>query len=152
MGQMLLEITIGTDRALARLDREMAPVTCDAIARLMPFEGTAHVAKLAGDEVMVHVPLVLDTERRTAVADLSPGAVAFWPERQVLCIYFGAIQDEDAEVTFLGHVVEGLAELVSAGETLHAGQRRLRRRLRLTSPKTSGGKATPAQRDRKSVV
>ena len=148
MGQMPLEITIGSNRALARLDRDMAPATCDAIAGLLPFKGTAHVAKLAGDEIMVHLPLILDMERRSAVADLSPGAVAFWPERQVFCVYFGAIQDEDAEVTLLGHVDEGLAQLVSAGETLHSAGGGLRPMAGLSSPEPSGAGARHAEASR----
>jgi len=118
---MEMEIDLEGTRAIARLDAAAAPATCEALAGLLPFSTTVHYAKIAGDEFYLHVPLVLDVERGRRVPVLPRGAVAFWPERQLFCVYHGRIQDEDATVTFLGQIVGNLEGLAAAGDRLREG-------------------------------
>ena len=121
---MDLVLTLNQTSAVARLDPGAAPKTCAALASMLPFTVTAHLAKIAGHEFYFHLPLFLEVEYRQRVAELAEGTVAFWPERQLLCVYYGPIQEEDASVTRLGMIVENLSGLARAAETMrpHIGR------------------------------
>lgn len=119
---MRIRVTLDSASATAELDANAAPNTCTALASILPYEGVAHYAKVAGEEFLVHLPLALDTEQGKSVMDLSAGAVVFWPERQLLCVYYGRIQQEDATVTLLGRIIENLDGLVDAAERLRCSQ------------------------------
>jgi hypothetical protein len=115
-----LVLTLDRVSAVARLDKAMAPKTCAALVSVLPFSATVHLAKIAGHEFYVHVPLFLEVEHRQRVAELAEGTVAFWPERQLLCVYYGCIQQEDASVTALGMVIENRSGLAQAAESLRS--------------------------------
>jgi len=142
---MEIEIDLDGTSAVARLDPESAPTTCAALGTILPLSTTAHYAKIAGDEFMLHLPLVLDVERARPVAALPRGCVAFWPERQLFCVYYGRIQEEDATVTVLGQVVENLDALASAGERLRrpSGGAPAIVRLRSVAPRGASGRVRP---------
>ena len=94
---------------------------------------------------MLHLPVVLDVERARPVAALPRGCVAFWPERQFFCVYYGRMQEEDATVTVLGQVVENLDALASAGERLRRppGDAPPMVRLRAVAPPGGSGCVRP---------
>ena len=117
---MDLVLTLGDISAVARLDPASAPKTCAALGSELPFSATVHLAKIAGQEFYMHVPLFLEVEHRKQVAELTEGTIAFWPERQLLCVYYGSIQQEDATVTALGTVTENLSGLAEAAESLRS--------------------------------
>jgi hypothetical protein len=121
---MRLSLTVGTTRALITLDSQAAAVTCAALAGILPVSTTAHYAKVAGQEIYAHLPLIVEPEGTRAVESLDRGTVAFWPERQLFCVYYGRIQEEDASVTLLGRVTENLRALQEAGESLRQSQGR----------------------------
>ncbi len=137
---MEIEISLEGVVARARLDPESAPVTCAALERLLPLSTTAHYAKIAGDEFMLHLPVVLDVERARPVAVLPPGCVAYWPDRQLFCVYYGRLQEEDATVTVLGQVVDNLDALAAAGDRLRRpyGDAPPIARLRALAPARAG--------------
>ncbi|HLN14534.1 MAG TPA: DUF3830 family protein [bacterium] len=148
---MEIEIDLEGTAARARLDPESAPATCAALERLLPFSTTAHYAKIAGDEFMLHLPVVLEVERARPVAVLPRGCVAFWPDRQLFCVYYGRIQEEDATVTVLGQVVDNLDALAAAGERLrrpHGDGHPIARLRALTPAHRAGGvgRSGPAAR------
>jgi hypothetical protein len=115
-----IALSLGSATATVALEYDAAPQSCRALGRLLPVTTTAHYAKIAGHEFYVHLPLFLEPEQRRHVGELAEGAVAFWPERQLLCVYYGRIQDEDATVTRLGRVVGNLSGLAAAAEVMRA--------------------------------
>ena len=135
----LSTVTVSLDgiTALVALDPQSAPMTCAALDSLLPVTTTAHYAKIAGHEFYLHLPLFLEVEHLRRVSDLTPGTVAFWPERQLLCIYYGHIQDEDAAVTALGRVVENLSGLAKTAEAMRERLGRVIPTVRLS--RGSGG-------------
>jgi hypothetical protein len=119
---VLVTLTLQGTVARASLDPRAAPMTCAALRALLPITTTAHYAKIAGQEIYAHLPLIVDPEHTKTVTGLHKGAVVFWPERQLFCVHYGRIQEEDAQVTFLGHVTENLDGLRAAGEELRRAQ------------------------------
>lgn len=119
---MLLEINVAGITALARLDSDATPATCAALVDLLPVTGSVHYAKIAGEEIMLHLPLILEVEQATGVNALETSAVVFFPERQLFCVYYGHIQEEDAQVTLLGHVTDNLGGLIAAAEQIRRTQ------------------------------
>lgn len=113
-----ISLSLGPATATVALEPRSAPRTCEALGRLLPVTTTAHHAKIAGQEFYFHLPLFLEPEHNRRVVELAEGAVAFWPERQLLCVYYGRIQDEDATVTGIGRVVENLSGLAEAAEAM----------------------------------
>lgn len=123
-----ISLSLGRTTATVALDLDAAPISCRALLQLLPVTTTAHHAKIAGHEFYLHLPLFLEPERRRRVDDLPEGAVAFWPERQLLCVYYGRIQEEDAAVIPIGRVIADLPALARAAEAMRP---RLGRHLHL---------------------
>ena len=96
-----------------------APASLRAISTLLPLEIDLHYAKIAGQEVYGMVPLILPLENRKKVGDLDAGTVAYFPDRQMFCIYHGEVQPEDAMVTVLGKLRPdpGLFEVLESVKT-----------------------------------
>lgn len=113
-----ITLSLGPATAMVALDARSAPRTCEALCGLLPLTTTAHYAKIAGHEFYLHLPLFLEVEQRRWVSELAQGAVAFWPERQLLCVYYGRVQDEDATVTAVGCVVENLEGLAASAQAM----------------------------------
>lgn len=103
---MLLELQVGDVKALAELLLDEAPITCENLLEILPQKIELHYAKFAGQEVFGVIPLVLPLEKGTEVAKLQKGTIAYFPDRQFLCIYYGDIEEEAAEVTVIGRMIE----------------------------------------------
>ena len=72
------------DRELSATWSDDAPTTRDAIARALPLSGDA---TRWGDELYVRVPI--DVPAENARADVSVGSVAYWPQGNALCLFWG---------------------------------------------------------------
>jgi hypothetical protein len=106
------------------LDTASAPHTLRALADLLPMTIDLHCAKIAGDQVIFHVPFVLPLEGALNINAIPPAAFIYYPERQFCEIMFGDLQDEEANVTPLGEAGADIAALRRIGERLQAGQGR----------------------------
>lgn len=105
-------IKVGDEVITCEFLYDVSPQTCGAIEELLPLEGELHCAKIAGDEVFFPIPLKLPVEKSGAHAhDLTPGTIAYWPDRPHLCIFHDAPQEEDASVTLVGNITENLEAL-----------------------------------------
>lgn len=71
-------------RLEAQIEFEENPETARAILEALPLEGEA---ELWGEEVYFEVPLKLPEEN--ARVKVSLGEVAYWPEGNAICIFFG---------------------------------------------------------------
>lgn len=63
--------------ARVKLLWELAPVTCQAIARQLPLRGSAHHGIYSGSECVFLLPEVLKLEKEHATSDVSRGQVGF---------------------------------------------------------------------------
>ncbi|MCX8204505.1 MAG: cyclophilin-like fold protein [Candidatus Nezhaarchaeota archaeon] len=70
--------------ARAKVVRSENPVTADAVLRALPLRGRA---RRWGDEVYFKIPLALPEENSRV--EVKVGEVAYWPEGQCVCIFFG---------------------------------------------------------------
>ena len=117
-----LQLKIDGEAITCELLNDRAPNTCRAIEELMPFRGELHYAKIAGEEIYFGIPLLLPLEQSSAVHGLPAGSVAYWPDRQVFCVYYGAPQEEAATVTIFARVTQNLLGLRRLGEEVRLQQ------------------------------
>lgn len=115
---MKLDFVIGEERWRIACDPQRAPRTLAALAATLPAELQLHTPKIAGQHVYWHAPFVEDAEGGVDVMEARPGAFLYWPGRQFLELIFAPLQAETAEVTLLGHIEGGLAELQALGVRL----------------------------------
>jgi len=134
-----IQLTIQDEVIVCELLTEVAPVTCEAIQALLPYEADLHYAKIAGEEILFGVPLMLPLEHRQEVHGLPAGSVVYWPNRQVFCLYYGAPQEEAATVTVFAHVVGNLEGLRRVGEGVRLRQGASVRVERMDEPATREG-------------
>lgn len=88
--------------------------TALSIAESLPAESTVNTW---GEEIYFTIPEA-DTQREEGTLKLEVGDVAFWPEGNCLCVFFGrtpaSTKDEPvpaSEVIIVGKVTEGLEKL-----------------------------------------
>lgn len=115
---MKLDFVIGDDSWRIACDPSRAPRTLSALAAILPAPLQLHTPKIAGQHVYWHAPFVQDAEGGVDVMEAHPGAFLYWPGRQFLELIFAPLQAETAEVTLLGHIEGGLAELQALGARL----------------------------------
>lgn len=104
----------GRSCVIELLDEE-APETIRGISSLLPLQTMLAHAKFAGEEVMFMVPRLF--RRENIVGSVSPGDVAYYPDRQTVCIFYGGIVPF-AQVGLIGRVTEGLPTLREAAPSL----------------------------------
>jgi hypothetical protein len=90
---------------------------------LLPFTSEFHYTKISGEGLYLFVPFFIPPDRMTPVGTLSRGTLAYWPNRQLLLIYYGKFEKEDASVMVLGEIDEGLEEISILGEQVKKYQR-----------------------------
>ena len=93
------------------------------IFNLLPFLSELHYTKISGEGLYLFVPFFIPPDRTTHVGTLSRGTVAYWPNRQLLLIYYGKFEKEDASVMVLGEIDQGLEEISALGEQVKKCQR-----------------------------
>lgn len=105
------QIIVGRTKAKALMLDETAPNTCEAIWNRMPLSGDLHYAKIANThEVFFITPFVLPNESKTAVSNLEPGSMIYWPKRQFIAIFFGPTEEVE-EATLFAKITEGLSPI-----------------------------------------
>lgn len=108
-----IAIVAGKERAVAVMLENEAPKTCDAIWNLLPVGGTATHAKISGEEIMLMVPLLIDSENPTSCPD--PGDICYWPGGQDICMYYGKVTSFLGTANKFAKIVEGLENLKAVG-------------------------------------
>lgn len=98
-------VNINGKKAKIELNSKIAPNTIEKIKSILPQKIFLHYAKFAGEEVFGILPVMIPMENKTNVNNLEKGSVVYYPERQFFCIFYGDIQDEDANVTVIGKLV-----------------------------------------------
>lgn len=99
------------------------------IIDILPYSSWLHYTKISGEGLYLFVPIFVPPENVTHVSTLTRGTVAYWPNRQLLLIYYGKFEKEDASVMLLGQIDRGLDEVTALGEQVKIGQRQ---RVQLT--------------------
>jgi len=116
-----LAVTINQARAII----EVAPDAVEELRRrlidLLPYTSDLHYAKISSQSVLFLVPFFVPPHQTVHVNRLTPGTVAYWPNRQQVLFYYGTFEKEDASVLVLGRIVEGLDHVAAAGEALRMG-------------------------------
>lgn len=101
---------------------EQSPRTVWTLCSFLPFKIEMHYAKIAGEEVMAVMPFHVPLERAIEVAEMKAGILAFWPERHLLCLYYGALQEEAAQVNVVGNLKSGLERFRVLAELIRNDQ------------------------------
>ena len=116
---------IKTDSVSARV--RILPATDELlqtkIFNLLPFSSELHYTKISGEGLYLFVPFFIPPDRMTHVGTLSRGTLAYWPNRQLLLIYYGKFEKEDASVMVLGEIDQSLKEIATLGEQVKEGRR-----------------------------
>lgn len=111
-------IRAGTLSARVQIRVEAAHSLVKRLTDLFPYESELHYTKVSGEGLYLFVPFFIPPEDVTHVSALTRGTVAYWPNRQLLIIYYGKFEKEDASVMLLGRIDQGLDELSSLGEAV----------------------------------
>ena len=107
-----IEIVIGENRTTAVMLENKAPKTCEAIWKALPMKSTINHAKIAGSEIFWMTPLILEQENQTVKQEA--GNIAYWPDRQMICIFYDDSPGVGA-VTLFAKIKDGIEEIKKAG-------------------------------------
>lgn len=104
------------------LDTESSPRILLAVLDRLPMKIDLHCAKLAGDQVLWPTTVVMPLEGERSINDLPDAPFIYYPDRQYLEIIYAPIQDEEADVVFLGEASGSVEALHRLGEKVQADQ------------------------------
>ncbi len=79
-----INIEIDGEKFQATLNEDLASETVQKIKKALPIEAKTNKW---GDEFYFRVPVIMDLEN--AVESVSVGDLAFWPQGNAFCIFFG---------------------------------------------------------------
>lgn len=82
-----LKVRVGEEEGTLTLFEEKAPLVCGRIIESLPLKSAAIIAKVAGLELMMRVPFILDTEPENQVQVQEAGNVCYWHFSQNICIF-----------------------------------------------------------------
>ncbi|SCW66921.1 hypothetical protein [Ancylobacter rudongensis] len=94
---------------------DLAPVTIGKVIASLPAALDIHCAKIAGQHIFWHAPVVADIEKPADILTLPAGTFLYWPERQFLELIYGDLQAEKAQVSVLGRLTGDLGWLKDFG-------------------------------------
>lgn len=94
---------------------DLAPVTIGKLVASLPATLDIHCAKIAGQHIFWHAPVVADIEKPADILTLPAGTFLYWPERQFLELIYGELQAEKAQVSVLGRLTGDIAWLKAFG-------------------------------------
>lgn len=114
MGQQFV-LTVGDERAVCELLDTRAPGIAKRFGECLPLESFAIHAKFAGGEMIVMVPFVADPENE--IFSVSRGDVAYFPDMQTLCLFYGDVVPF-GKVSVFARVVENLEGVRRVAERL----------------------------------
>jgi hypothetical protein len=83
---------------------DLAPQTIGKVLANLPASLDIHCAKIAGQHIFWHAPVVADIEKAQDILTLPAGTFLYWPERQFLELIYGELQAEKAQVSVLGRL------------------------------------------------
>src|SRR6185437_984714 len=115
---MLLNLDIEGAAFPLRCDPALAPHTLAKLAASLPQRVDLHCPKIAGSHIYWGAPFVAEQEGAHDVMRLPDGAFFFWPERQMVEIAYGTLQEETASVTLLGRCEGDLKALACIGRRI----------------------------------
>jgi hypothetical protein len=96
------------------LDRE-APNLSEIFWKSLPFESFATHAKIAGPEIMVQAPFFAEPENEVQAQE--GGNICFWPNRQILCMFYGSCPGL-GPTSLVARVAENIEGLKAAGRRI----------------------------------
>lgn len=94
---------------------DLAPVTIGKVVAALPARLDIHCAKIAGQHIFWHAPVVVDIEKPADILTLPAGTFLYWPERQFLELIYGELQAEKAQVSVLGRLTGDIGWLKDFG-------------------------------------
>jgi hypothetical protein len=94
---------------------DSAPLTIGKVIASLPAKLDVHCAKIAGQHIFWHAPVVADIEKATDILTLPAGTFLYWPERQFLELIYGELQAEKAQVSVLGQLTGDIQWLKDYG-------------------------------------
>ncbi|QIB34974.1 hypothetical protein [Ancylobacter pratisalsi] len=94
---------------------DLAPVTIGKVIANLPATLDIHCAKIAGQHIFWHAPVVADIEKPADILTLPAGTFLYWPERQFLELIYGDLQAEKAQVSVLGRLTGDIGWLKDFG-------------------------------------
>ena len=117
-----LTIELNNNAFQIELLPELCPKTLKKLENHLPFRTELHYAKIAGEEIMSVMPFSSSLENALEVSQARAGMLVFWPDRHVLCLYYGQMQEEAAAISLLGYLKGGPEQFAQAGEHVRRGQ------------------------------
>lgn len=103
---------------------DQCPGALKKLKEHLPFRSELHYAKIAGEEIMAVMPFHAPVENLMDVSRAKAGMLAFWPQRHLLCLYYGQMQEEAASIGLLGYLEQDPAEFAAFGERVRREQGR----------------------------
>jgi len=94
---------------------DLAPQTIGKLISNLPARLDIHCAKIAGQHIFWHAPVVTDIEKAQDILTLPAGTFLYWPERQFLELIYGELQAEKAQVSVLGRLTGDIGWLKEYG-------------------------------------
>ncbi|MBT6119549.1 MAG: hypothetical protein HOH66_16930 [Rhodospirillaceae bacterium] len=110
------------EKVAIALDTESSPRILLAVLERLPLAVDLHCAKLAGDQILWPTTVVMPLEGARSINDLPDAPFIYYPDRQFLEIIYAPIQDEEADVVYLGEASGHVDALQRLGEKVQAGQ------------------------------
>lgn len=95
---------------------DYAPKTIGKLISELPTKLDIHCAKIAGQHIFWHAPVVTDIEKAQDILTLPAGTFLYWPERQFLELIYGELQAEKAQVSVLGRLTGDIQWLKDFGK------------------------------------
>jgi hypothetical protein len=108
-------IEVGGLQAVAELTDDAAPRLCEEFWSDLPVESFATHAKFAGEELIVMIPGLYESENE--ILEVIAGDIGYYPGRQTVCLFYGEITPF-GKVSRFARVTENLAALAKGGETI----------------------------------
>lgn len=106
------------------LDLDSSPHTLLAVLGRLPAAIDLHCAKFAGDQILWPTTVLMPLENGRSINALPAAPFIYYPDRQFLEIIYAPIQDEEADVVFLGTAGDHLDALHRLGERVQTEQGR----------------------------
>lgn len=117
-----ITIAVGKQEAQATLLEESC--FSKSFWNALPVEGELHYAKIEEKEVFFMIPLFFRVEEPKPVT-FEQGTVAYWPNRQFICIYYGEKPLSLFGYAILAKITGNLEGIIQEGEEVkfHQGKK-----------------------------
>ena len=108
-----IEIEVEGEVITAVLLEQKAPQTCKAIWDALPFDGTLNHAKMAGNELLYKIPVLID-DAENITFEHKAGNISYWPLRQCLVLLYEDLNSYEGTLV-VAKVIDNLLGLQSVG-------------------------------------